>query len=274
MSKTMPITAVSMYFEGRVNIPIFVVHAPSLSERKAHITNELIGAGLSWQWVTEYAADDISTDVDLQWFAPGNHLSLGQKSCAMKHVTAMQQIVENGFDVAIILEDDVILAPNFVARLKLVISESQEWPRPFVINLGSASNFYTPASHLKTGKILYRGTKNRNAEAYLLGSQEAALRLKWIAKHKLSDPIDITYNSTDASLGIEIIWTEPPLAEQGSLTGLFQSSLDPKMRSAHVLKFQFPVQKFRRRYLKRWAYAVITKIKSSFNRRSPGKDEK
>jgi glycosyl transferase, family 25 len=42
------------------------------------------------------------------------------------------------------------------------------------------------------------------------------------------------------------------LAEQGSLNGVFRSSLDRKGHGQLRLRIQFAVQKFRRRYLKRW----------------------
>jgi glycosyl transferase family 25 len=65
-------------------------------------------------------------------------------------------------------------------------------------------------------------------------------------------PIDLALNRGDPEMGIPFLWPEPPLAEQGSLNGVFKSSLNQKDRSRLRLRLQFAVQKFRRKKLKRW----------------------
>lgn len=246
--------------ETGMHLPTYIIHARSLPDRVEHITRELTKAGLTAKWVTEFDASDLTTQIERQWFQPGCFLSQGQKSCALKHIVAMQQIRDSGADQALILEDDVILVDDFSAKLQRALDESREWQRPFVLNLGSATNFYTAATELLPGKMLYLGPKNRNAEAYVIGARDAALRLKWIADHRLIEPIDIAYNAADHDMNIQIIWTEPSLAEQGSLTGKFQSSLDPKKRNRYLLRLQFPVQKFRRKYVKRWMNGITSRF--------------
>lgn len=253
-------------------LPTYVIHARSLPERVPHITRQLAKAGLSASWVTDFDASDLTADIEEQWFSPGVQLSRGQKSCAMKHILAMQMIRDSKADRALILEDDVLLADDFLTKLQRALDESTEWQRPFVISLGSGTNFYTPATQLLPGKTLYVGSKNRNAEAYVIGAAEAALRLTWIEKHRLSDPIDIAYNTADKDANIQIVWTEPPLAEQGSLTGKFQSSLDPKNRNRYLLRLQFPVQKFRRKYVKRWVNGVISRFSARRLRNTADRD--
>jgi len=233
-------------------LPAYVIHAKSLPERREHIQRELDRAGIAFEWVLDFDADEITADVDHAYFAEGVDLTLRQKSCAMKHIVAMQRIRERGQDLALVFEDDAILVPDFCARLKRVLDEAERWPRPRVLHLGAATNFYTPADQLRPGVGIYEGDRVRNTEAYVLGAPEAAARLDWIARNPMTLPIDFTFNHSDPATGIPFLWPEPPLAEQGSLNGVFTSSLSQKQRLKLQLRVQFAIQKFKRRYLKRW----------------------
>ena len=233
-------------------LPAYVIHAKSLPERTAHIQRELDAAGISFEWVLDFDADEITPEVDQAYFAEGADLTMRQKSCALKHIVAMQRIRERGHDLALIFEDDAQLVPDFGAQLARVLDEARNWPRPRILHLGAATNFYTPAEQLRPGQIVYVGNRVRNMEAYVMGAIEAQARLDWISRHPMHEPIDIAFNTADPELGIPFLWPEPPLAEQGSLNGLFKSSLDRKAHGQARLRVQFAVQKFRRRYLKRW----------------------
>jgi len=233
-------------------LPAYVIHAKSLSERADHIRAELDRAGIVFEWVADFDADQITPEIDAAYFQPDANLTPGQKSCALKHITAMQRICERQQDVALVFEDDAFLVPDFVGRLRQVLVEAERWPRPRILHLGAATNFYTPASQLEPGRLIYEGSRVRNMEAYALGAIEARARLDWIARNRMNEPIDIAFNYGDVEMGIPFLWPEPPLAEQGSLNGVFKSSLDIKRRSQLQLRIQFAIQKFRRRYVKRW----------------------
>jgi len=239
-------------------LPAYVIHSRSLPERADHIARELDRVGIPFEWVLDYEVADITPEVEARYFAPGAPLSQRQKSCALKHVVAMQRIRERQHDLALIFEDDAQLVPDFVARLRALLVEAERWPRPRILHLGAATNFYTPAHSLKPGQSIYAGNRVRNMEAYVLGAQEAAARLDWIARHPMTEPIDIALNSGDPAMGIPFLWPEPPLAEQGSLNGVFKSSLSEKGYSQARLRIQFAVQKFSRRYLKRWLRRAIS----------------
>jgi glycosyl transferase family 25 len=134
----------------------------------------------------------------------------------------------------------------------LIMKDAEKWPRPRVLHLGAATNFYTPASQLVDGQHVFEGSRVRNMEMYVLGWVEAQARLDWIARNRLDQPIDIAFNKADPELGIPFLWSEPPLAEQGSLNGTFESSLARKKRPLLQLKMQFWTQRFMRAKVKRW----------------------
>jgi glycosyl transferase family 25 len=233
-------------------LPAYVIHAKSLPERTAHIQRELDRVGIAFEWVLDYDADEIPIDLDRIYFQAGADLTLGQKSCALKHIVAMQRIRDRNQDLALIFEDDALLVPDFADQLQRVLRDAQRWPRPRILHLGAATNFYTPASALEPGRLLYEGNRVRNMEAYVLGALEAQARLDWLARHPMNEPIDIAFNRGDPKMGIPFLWPEPPLAEQGSLNGVFKSSLNRKDQGKLRLRLQFAVQKFRRKKLKRW----------------------
>jgi glycosyl transferase family 25 len=230
----------------------FVVHTRLLPERELWITQELASIQLPFEWVDEFEPKAISAEVEARYFAPNVALSIGQKSCALKHIAAMEKIANANLGTALILEDDASLCPDFLNILSDFIAEAGQWPRPWVLHVGAATNYYVPGHKIVPGRHVYEGHKVRNMEAYVLGAEEARRRLSWIQANKLSDPIDIAMNKADPEMGIPFLWTDPPLVEQGSLTGRFASSLDPKKRPQWRLRIQFPIQKFKRRWLYRW----------------------
>lgn len=233
--------------------PAYVIHSKSLPEREEHIRRELDRAGIAFEWITDFDVAEITAEIDAAYFAADADLTLPQKSCSLKHIVALHRIVERGHDVALVFEDDAILVPDFLEQFDRVLGEvGRCWPRPHILHLGAATNFYTPAADLRPDQAVYAGDRVRNTEAYALGAIEAQARLNWIWRHRMAEPIDITFNASDPAIGIPFLWTEPPLAEQGSLNGRFKSSLDRKGRGRWRLRLQFAVQKFRRRHLKRW----------------------
>lgn len=232
--------------------PAYVIHSISLPEREHHIREEMSRAGLSFEWVLDFEPSAISREIDRQYFPSAADLTCAEKSCALKHIVAMQRIVEQKQEMAFIVEDDVQLRSDFLERLPAILKDAERWPRPRILHLGAASNFYTPASQLIPGQHVFEGSRVRNMEMYVLGVTEAQARLDWIARNRLNRPIDIAFNKGDSEMGIPFLWSEPPLAEQGSLNGKFASSLSRKKRSQFRLKIQFGYQRFSRAKVKRW----------------------
>jgi glycosyl transferase family 25 len=233
-------------------LPAYVIHSTSLPEREDHIRRELQRAGISFEWILDMEPADISDEIDRKYFVPGADLTPGQKSCALKHIVAMQRIVENHHDLAFIVEDDTQFCDDFQNRLRPMLEAAKRWPRPRILHLGAATNFYVPASQIRPGELLYEGTRVRNMELYVLGRPEAEARLDWVYRNRLNEPIDIAFNRADPKLGIPFLWSDPPLAEQGSLNGRFESSLSRKKRNRFRMKVEFGLKRVYRGKIKRW----------------------
>jgi glycosyl transferase family 25 len=206
---------------------IYVLNVKKFTDRRSFMEKQLDAEGLQAEFVFDWDADELNDDIIERYFAKENCLSQAQKSCALKHVTALEKAVKNNCEFNLILEDDALFAKNFKLGLQYALDESPQFPGSKVIYIGSGGNFFTPKSQRKPGQHLYIGRRGRFADSYIIDSETAQKRLEWIAEYKISEPIDNQFEKIDKELGIKIVWLEEPVVEQGSKNGLFNSALEP-----------------------------------------------
>jgi glycosyl transferase family 25 len=226
---------------------ILVINVRSFVERRRHVEAQLARFGLRGEFIHEFDAGDITPDLDRRWFA-GEALNRGQKSCALKHVAVLKRIVDRGWQHCLVLEDDVVLADGFVEGVRAALEETRGQPRPYVIYLGAGGNFYTPASQRRSGQRIYPATKGRFTDSYIIGAQEAALRLAHIEAQPMTKPIDVTFDTVDREAGIAFLWLEDPVVEQGSKLGVFRTSLEAAPPN-WLQGLRYRLERLRRKYL-------------------------
>ncbi len=227
---------------------IYVINVRAFEQRRLHVSAELARYGLEAEFVHEWDARDLTPEIEAQWFVPSAGLNASQKSCALKHVAALRRIAERDESAALVLEDDVVLAPAFAEGVANALAEAPRYASPQVLFIGCGGNFYTPRSQRRPGQHLYPATRGRFADSYLIGADTARRRLDWIAANRIARPIDNQFELIDRTLGISMLWYEDPVVEQGSKNGLFQTSLEPAPpRPVQRLKFGW--EKFRRKIL-------------------------
>ncbi len=234
-----------MHLEGIEKI--YVLNVESFSARRRHMEQELKRFHLEAEFVHAWDVPALTEDILKRTFK-GQSLSLPQKSIALKHVTVLQNIVQNNYDKALILEDDVLFSDDFRDGVRRSLIESKSYPESQVIFIGCGGNFYTPKSRRTVGQSLYVNTRGRFADSYIIGRQSAQLRLDWISKNLIDKPIDNQFEFIDNKVGITILWLENPVVEQGSKTGLFRTSLEPAPPKVFQ-KIKFAYEKIRRKYL-------------------------
>ena len=204
---------------------IFVLNVRSFSERRLFMQQQLAAVGLQAEFIFDWDIDDLNEQIVKQYFNDNNNLSAGQKSCALKHITALKKAAANdGF--TLILEDDAVFNNDFILGLQRVFEQSDQFPGEKVIYIGSGGNFFTPQSQRKSGQYLYLGRRGRFTDSYILDNATANKRLDWINTSKISVSIDNQFDLMDRFLGIQILWLEEPVVEQGSKNGLFNSALE------------------------------------------------
>jgi glycosyl transferase family 25 len=230
---------------------VLILNPVNFSDRRKAISNQLDMLKLPYKFIHDYDISDISQEICNQYFNKKIDMSIAQKSCALKHIRAHQIVLERQYRKCLILEDDVILAKNFIQIVNKAMKESEYIEFPKVLFLGCGGNFYTPISKIKNNQLLYAAEKGRFGDSYVLDYQSAKLRLDWISKNKLSAPCDNTFDEIDPLLGVKMYWLEPPVVEQGSKNGLYRCSL-VKSPPKFIQGVKFRLEKIRRKYVYRF----------------------
>lgn len=228
---------------------ILVINVRSFVERRRNIERQLDPLGLRYEFIHEYDVSELQGAV-AQRYLQGSTLSPAQQSCAMKHVWAHCLILERNWQRALILEDDVILARDFVQGLRDALTEAASVEEPYVLFIGSGGNLYTPRHLLVPGKRLYKTSKGRLAEAYIVSRRAAEVRMAWIEAKGIVLPADNLFERIDREQGIASYWLEEPVVVQGSKNGTFRSTLEPALPNV-VQGIKFAFQKVRRKYFYR-----------------------
>lgn len=227
---------------------IYVLNVKKFTERRIFMEKQLSKHFLTAEFVFDWDVEDLTDEIIDQYFI-GDNLSLAQKSCAMKHVCALQKVAVSNSEFNLILEDDALFSKDFDMGLQHALQQSHQFPGNKVIYIGCGGNFYTPKSQRKEGQYLYIGSRDRFADSYIIDSATAQKRLDWIAKNRISKPIDSQFRIIDIQEGIKILWLEDPVVEQGSKNGIFKSALEwtpPRWLKAIL----FGYEKLRRKYIK------------------------
>lgn len=242
MSRVEPNHSDSTLLDG-----ILIINPRSFIERRQSVERQLQPLGVAYEFIHSYDAGDLGAAITGRYF-PNALLSAGQQSCALKHLEALRLIAERGWQRAMVLEDDAILASHFLSGLRAAIQESAGFGSSYVLLVGSGGNQYTPRKKRVPGQCLYKAERGRLTEAYVLGSETARVRVEWIEQHGISVPIDNLFDRMDPELHIDRYWLEPPIVEQGSKNGQFRSVLEPAPPNC-VRRMTSVLQKFRRKYL-------------------------
>lgn len=226
---------------------VLIINPRNFTERRESIERQLGSLGLTYEFIHIYDACDLDHGTTQRYFRYP-YPTLEHQSCAMKHLAAMRLVEERQWDRALILEDDVILAQDFIQGVRAAIAESSAITRPHIVYIGSGGNFYTPKSMRVPGQRLYKAPKGRFTDSYVLGAETARLRVQWMEQHGIAGAIDVHFDATDPKLGIEWYWLEDPVVEQGSKNGTFRSAIQsapPNM----IQRVRFWWEKIRRKYI-------------------------
>jgi len=231
-------------------IQIYVITVKEFADRHRHVEKMAEKFGFSFEYIWRYDACDL-TSSDLARVC----CSLSRKSASnvLKHMYAQDLFLETEKDVALILEDDVILFDSFFQDLETVLSLVQKLKPGWLIFLGGADNkldarFFEPAELDLVSSPL------TTAEAYLVDRRGCEQRARWLGTKTISCQADHQLKLMDQELGLKHYCVSTPMASQGSITGLFDTSLDAS-RSKHsrsYLKLRYFYNRFRRQSLPRF----------------------
>lgn len=221
-----------------------ICHVKTFTDRKEHILSEFGRHGVPANFFLDHDVPDISTDMLHDFALPGG--GMAAVSLALKHVSIWREFLNSTKEFCLVFEDDVFLASDFNRRLRDCIAEVGSADRKAVVYLGSGGNYYTPQSQLVSGRNLYPGKHARCTDAYLITRPAAEARYAWFQRNKLALPIDHQVDAIDPELGIEILWFERPIVEQGTHNGRFRSTIGDRGRPLWYKRLEWYSKKFRR----------------------------
>ena len=227
---------------------IYVLNVKKFTNRRVFMEQQLAKENLYAEFIFDWDADELNDEIVARYFSPENTLSAPQKSCALKHIVALEKIAQSHCEFNLVLEDDALFSEDFKLGIERALAQSEQFSGEKVIFIGSGGNFFTPKSQRKTGQYLYLGSRGRFGDSYILDSKTAQKRLDWILEHKISQPMDNQFETIDKALNIKMVWLEDPVVEQGSKNGLFNSALE-NQPAKPIKRFLFWFEKLKRKYI-------------------------
>jgi glycosyl transferase family 25 len=233
---------------------VYVIHARQFTDRAAQMKAQLDRLEIPFEFVEPFDADALNADALAQFADERMKLSRGQKSCALKHVEALRKIAAGNQRLALVLEDDAILDPQFMAEMAKVVAEAKAISELHTIYVGTGGNMFVPWRQLRRGRRVYEANRSRCTEAYLIGAPAARTRLAWLEHHKIDRPVDHLFTLIDRPAGIKMYWNHPGVVEQGSMTGFYFSTQNRGNKFKHLwqVKLSFYLQRLRRKYIYRF----------------------
>jgi glycosyl transferase family 25 len=227
-----------------MSLPIYVISVKSFEDRHAHIEKMAARMGFEFEYVWPFDADEL-TENDLRMVDPA--LRPRSASNALKHLHAQRMFLESDQDIALILEDDVVLFESFFEALVNIVEQSRTLAPGWLIFLGGADN-KVDQRFFESDDLLLIEKPLTTAEAYLVDKYGCELRARWLETHIIDRQADHQLKLMDQELGLRHFCVSKPLATQGSITGLFDTALDSS-RAKHgplFLKTKYEYNRFRR----------------------------
>lgn len=105
------------------NVKIFVVSLPRFVDRRASIHKQLTELGLDFEFVDDFDGSKLETkhlnmyNSSASIRANGRDLTRAEIGNAMSHISIYEKIIKEGFEEAIIFEDDTVILDNFLEIL-------------------------------------------------------------------------------------------------------------------------------------------------------------
>lgn len=115
------------------DIKIFVIGLTRSHDRRASIHKQLCELGLSFEFVDAVDGRTLSNDQLSKYSsaasirASGRELTPAEIGCALSHIGIYHKIINEGFEEAVIFEDDSVINKDFLAILKNWKKIPKDW---------------------------------------------------------------------------------------------------------------------------------------------------
>lgn len=229
--------------------PVLVAHVKrGYEDRRRSIERQLGALGMPFEFMLDGDIADIDAELTARWFSPAFGPGPAQ-SCACKHLLMFERLSQAGWSGALILEDDIFLAEDFVAVFDASLEELRS-RNPGLLDTAWIS--YENTGHkrpsrrdLRPGQLLYPNLVTRCMGAYYIGRGAAQSLLQLAESRKVDRAIDAWVEDVAGLIpeSLQIYWCHPAVAEQGSMNGQFDS-MDPRRRASPWRRFKWTIDKW------------------------------
>ncbi len=222
-------------------IPILVIHVRGNHERKAFIQKQLDKLDMPYHFILDGNVEDLTTDILDKFFRGDMHGQYPRTSCAYKHILAMQYIIDNHLDGALIVEDDLRIYRNFKEYFGKSIEECKINYNniPFIANYEESSLLLVPRSQQRKGIILYPAQRDRYAGCYYINHIAAEAILKYINLKCSDTTSDLLHTKLLKEGKLHYFWSHPCLACQCSCDGTMPTMIPTRPRPFKRLKWLY-----------------------------------
>ena len=175
-------------------IPVFVISLATAAERRGKISRHLSALGIAFRIVDGVDGRALPEARQRELLAPGQLYHAGVIGCYLSHLAAYQAVVDENFDVALVLEDDARLSPRVLGLLRagcratdfdycFLDSDDHNDGGPVFYDRDASST-------LADGIVAYRLSAGpQTLHAYLISRAGAAKRLRYALP--IEKPIDL-----------------------------------------------------------------------------------
>jgi GR25 family glycosyltransferase involved in LPS biosynthesis len=232
----------------------FIINVSTNEQRRAHMLNQISKNECLNDYFFIHDGDiDAITPAILNKYFGGQLSENGPMvSCAYKHFLACKFIIENNLEFALVLEDDIYLYKGFCNKLHSIIAEIENRHlNNYMVSLEDSTLEYVKHSDLEKNTLLYKRPRIRTAGAYLIDKAGAQSLIQELNANKCNLPVDWFHNHCSSKGLIDIYWSHPVLAIQGSLNGKVRSMIDKK-KTGRLRVLTFRISRFYKKVLYRF----------------------
>ncbi len=242
---------------------VYVLSVKEFTDRVAHIEKELAKQSISFEFIFEHDLGSIDAILEEKTFGSQPKIEPPQRSLVLKHISAWKKCVENKYNNILVFEDDVILHQSFGQEIKLIMDDVAKKDKSYLIFLGGADTRVPKEYFLSKEKIITNPIAT--ADGYITDYAACQKRLVWLEDNYAILPADHLLKVIDQQKGITQYWSYKPLVQQGSVFGMFASTLDGKRKQQsnlyNLLRYRFKI--FTRRILPSFYYRLLNLITGS-----------
>jgi glycosyl transferase family 25 len=222
---------------------VYVLSVKKFTDRITHIQNELAKHHISFEFIFEYDLDSIDPLLEKKTFGAQPNIEPPQRSLVLKHISAWKKCLENNYKNILVFEDDVILHQFFNQEIDLVMKDIARKDPSYLIFLGGADTRVPKEYFLSKERVIKNSIAT--ADGYITDNAACQKRLVWLQSNQVRLPADHLLKEIDQQEKIIQYWSCKPLVQQGSVFGMFTSTLDgnrkKKSNLYNLLRYRFKI---------------------------------